>query len=175
MPQNDILAHPNVVLFISHGGMLGTMESLYHGVPMLLIPFFSDQFQNAYRISKSGYGQFLSNRDVTKESLSKAIAKILSNDAYLNRAKYASAVFKDNLAQPMDEAIFWIEHVAKFRGAKHLKSHAVHMSWITYLLIDILFATAMAIAVIVLLLRALIRRVCRNKKSKIGPRGKKSE
>lgn len=28
LPQNDILAHPNMVLFISHGGLFGTSESL---------------------------------------------------------------------------------------------------------------------------------------------------
>lgn len=43
MPQNDILAHKNVVLFISHGGLFGTSEALFHGVPLLLIPFFGDQ------------------------------------------------------------------------------------------------------------------------------------
>lgn len=42
LPQNDILAHKNVKLFISHGGTLGIIEGTYHAVPMLAIPVFGD-------------------------------------------------------------------------------------------------------------------------------------
>lgn len=43
MPQKDILAHKNVILFISHGGLFGTIEGTHRGLPILFIPFFGDQ------------------------------------------------------------------------------------------------------------------------------------
>lgn len=43
LPQSDILAHKNLILFITHGGVFGKQEGLYHGVPMLMIPFYGDQ------------------------------------------------------------------------------------------------------------------------------------
>lgn len=136
MPQNAILAHPNVILFISHGGAFGMSESLYYGVPLLMLPFFGDQFRNAHRIEVAGYGKMLNYRELTVETFAKAITDVTSDGTFLQRAKYASAVFNDNLVHPMAEAIFWIEHVAKFNGAAHLKSYAVNMSWFTYFMLD---------------------------------------
>lgn len=46
LPQNDVLAHTNIVLFIAHGGVFGKQEGIYHGVPMLFIPFYSDQVRH---------------------------------------------------------------------------------------------------------------------------------
>lgn len=165
MPQNDILAHKNVVLFISHGGAFGTSESLYHGVPLLLIPFFGDQFRNAHRISASGYGKFLTLNEITKETFSAALNELLSDDSFLAKAKQTGAIFKDNLVQPMDEAMFWIEHVSKFKGAKHLQSHAVHMSWFSYLLIDVVLVNIVGVLAILFTLYYLVKKLFSKKKT----------
>lgn len=42
-PQDDILAHPNVKLFITHGGLLSCTESIIRGKPVVGIPIFGDQ------------------------------------------------------------------------------------------------------------------------------------
>ena len=44
--QQDILSHKNIKLFITHGGLLSTMESIHYGVPLIGMPCFADQFMN---------------------------------------------------------------------------------------------------------------------------------
>ncbi|CAM8933974.1 unnamed protein product [Rhodiola kirilowii] len=45
-PQDLVLAHGSISLFISHCGWNSTIEALTLGIPFLCWPYFSDQFQN---------------------------------------------------------------------------------------------------------------------------------
>ena len=49
LPQNDLLGHKKTRLFIAHGGNNGQMEGLYHGLPMIVMPFGGDQMYSAWR------------------------------------------------------------------------------------------------------------------------------
>jgi MGT family glycosyltransferase len=45
VPQTQLL--PDVDVFITHGGLSSTQEGLMAGVPLIVIPFVNDQFDNA--------------------------------------------------------------------------------------------------------------------------------
>lgn len=78
-PQDAILAHPNVKLFITHGGLLSTTESIYFGKPVLGIAVFGDQALNMKRAAKAGYGVQIDYKNVTEEGISWALDKILNS------------------------------------------------------------------------------------------------
>lgn len=73
------LAHPNVRLFITHGGLLSTTETVYHGVPIIAIPILGDQKMNAYHAERGGYGIVLPFKELTEEKLSGLLDEILTN------------------------------------------------------------------------------------------------
>lgn len=173
LPQNDILAHKNMVLFISHGGVFGTVESVWHGVPMILIPFFGDQHRNSMRAVRAGYGKHLPYFSINNDTLLHAVQELLTNKSYYNKAKEMSTIFKTNLVPPMQEAMFWIEYVCQFSGAQHLKSHAVHMNWFSYLLIDVWLVIGFGVFSVVLLIGFVFRWCCC--RGKIQQRKRKNE
>lgn len=159
MPQSDILAHPNIILFIAHGGMFGNFEAVARGVPLLIFPVFADQHRNAMRVANAGYGKYMNFKDITSDSLFNVIQELITNKSYSNKAKEISTIFGDNLVHPLDEATFWIEYVCRHRGAKHLKSYAVEMSLFSYLLLDVIFVTIFSIFLIIWMLYFVLRRM----------------
>lgn len=83
VPQLAVLRHAQV--FISHAGMNSTMESLYHGVPMVLIPQMPEQEMVAKRVVHFGLGKLLPRDEVTTAALLHA-ANSLLRDPYLEMA-----------------------------------------------------------------------------------------
>ncbi|KAH0809858.1 hypothetical protein GEV33_012934 [Tenebrio molitor] len=83
LPQQDILAHPNVRAFISHGGLLSTIETVYHGVPIVGIPVFGDQKNNIAAAMNNGFAVSMPLAEITEEKLSWALNEVLNNPTYI--------------------------------------------------------------------------------------------
>ncbi|KAJ9582123.1 hypothetical protein L9F63_003537, partial [Diploptera punctata] len=77
LPQFDILNHPKVVAYIGHGGLLGTIEAVYAGVPMLGIPILGDQGMNVASMEMSNMGVRLDFNDINKQNILNALNTIL--------------------------------------------------------------------------------------------------
>jgi MGT family glycosyltransferase len=77
LPQVSVL--PQVDLVITHAGNNTTTESLHFGKPMIALPLFWDQHDNAQRIDETGFGVRLPTYAFTDEQLSGAIDSLLSN------------------------------------------------------------------------------------------------
>ncbi|CAH0555378.1 unnamed protein product [Brassicogethes aeneus] len=167
LPQNDILGHPNVKLFITHGGLLSTTETIYHGVPVLTIPIFGDQKMNANQMIQHGFGQSISYEDLNEENnIRTAINEMLTNTKYKNNAKQRSKIMHDQPNKPMDTAIFWIEYVIRHNGAPHLRTAGLDLAWYQYISLDV-YAFVISVSIlVVLILSKLFKICCRKTKTK---------
>ena len=83
LPQASLL--PQVDLVITHGGNNTVTECLHHGKPMVVLPLFWDQFDNAQRIHESGFGRRLPTYDSGRAELTAAIEGLLADDALADR------------------------------------------------------------------------------------------
>jgi len=66
---------------------------------------------------------------------------------YQKNAKIASERFKDRPMSPVESVVYWTEYVLRHKGASHLKSQALNLTWYQYLLIDVI-STFLVIAFI---------------------------
>jgi MGT family glycosyltransferase len=83
LPQTSVL--PQVDLVITHGGNNTVTECLWFGKPMVLLPLFWDQYDNAQRIHETGFGTRLETYTHEPAELTQAIDKLLGDDALKTR------------------------------------------------------------------------------------------
>ncbi|XP_037024343.1 UDP-glycosyltransferase UGT5-like [Bradysia coprophila] len=166
LPQRDLLCHPNVRLFWSHGGNLGTTESVWCGVPALITPFYGDQFVNSAYLKKRGMADTLLYEDLDEpDRVYDALLKLL-NPRYAERAKIVSSNLRNRPMTPSETAVWWIQYILA-NGSEFIKSPATDMSWFVYYSLDVVFVLScifvLAVYIIVLPLKVLIKRASRSK------------
>ncbi|VVD03918.1 unnamed protein product [Leptidea sinapis] len=155
-PQADLLRHEKVVLFITQGGLQSIDESIEAGVPMLCIPIMWDQWYNAARISKLNIGTWMNVREVTEKQFKEGILNITQNRTlrYRENVIKLRELYHDKPLTSLESAVWWIEHVIRHKGGKHLRSPAFNMAATDYYEMNLIFVVALILlsaAVVVLL------------------------
>ncbi|XP_055846093.1 UDP-glycosyltransferase UGT5-like [Episyrphus balteatus] len=138
LPQDDILAHPNVRLFITHGGQGSVVESQYHGVPMVGIPLFSEQGTNVGNLVKEGFGLGVDYATLTHDEFSKTVNEVLTNNRYRDNVQRFARIYKDRPMTAKETAVYWVEYVLRHRGAPHMQSPAIHLNHFQLMSLDVI-------------------------------------
>ncbi len=94
LPQPSIL--PMVDLVITHGGNNTVTECFHNGQPMILLPLFWDQYDNAQRVHETGFGVRLRTYAFEAAEMTAAIDRLLGDDALHARLAAASDRLRAN-------------------------------------------------------------------------------
>ncbi|XP_037293404.1 UDP-glucosyltransferase 2 isoform X2 [Manduca sexta] len=163
LPQQDLLGHPKIKAFITHGGLLSMFETVYHGVPIVTIPVFCDHDANAAKAEVDGYAKKLELQHLTSEQLYNAIKEVIDDSKYKTEVKYRQVLLRDQKESPLDRAVYWTEYVIRHKGAYHLQSPAKDLNFFQYYLLDValvFFITLITMyALISLVLRYSLKRI----------------
>ncbi|KAF5270902.1 hypothetical protein FQR65_LT17760 [Abscondita terminalis] len=161
LPQRDLLAHKNMKLFITHGGLLSTTEAVYNGVPMVGIPVFGDQAANVAESVSKGIAVTVPFLELSEEKLCSAISEVMNNSKYRQNIQKRSRVFKDQPVKPMEKAVFWVEYVLRHDGAHHLKTSAFKLHWLQLYSVDVISIICVIIVVFVYIVKKVLKCTCR--------------
>ncbi|XP_038557937.1 UDP-glucuronosyltransferase 2A1-like [Micropterus salmoides] len=168
MPQNDLLGHPKIKVFVAHGGTNGVQEAIYHGVPVVGVPLFFDQYDNLLRLKERGAAKLLTINTLDKDdNFLKAIQEVLNEPSYKMNMQRLSRLHRDQPLKPLDTALFWIEFVMRHKGAAHLKAESYRLPWYYYHSVDVLMSFLATVVVIMFLPLVFFKFVCPGKWLKI--------
>ncbi|XP_066045465.1 UDP-glucuronosyltransferase 1A1-like isoform X10 [Chamaea fasciata] len=146
LPQNDLLAHPKTRAFITHGGSHGVYEGICNAVPMVLMPLFGDQMDNAKRVESRGAGLTLNILEMTSNDISTALKAVINDKKYKENIQRLSDLHLDRPIHPLDLAVHWVEFVMRHKGAPHLRPAAHDLNWVQYHSLDVIaFLAAVAL------------------------------
>ena len=73
LPQQDILAHPNLKVFITHAGQSSMQELLCHQKPALAVPVQGDQPLNAKELVRMEVGLSVPYSSMNEDDLYQVI------------------------------------------------------------------------------------------------------
>ncbi|KAG8039572.1 hypothetical protein G9C98_008215 [Cotesia typhae] len=181
LPQIAILKHKNIKVFVTHGGMMGTQEAITYGVPMVGIPIFRDQFINLHAYEQQKIAIVVKLDNLTADSLTYAVNKILKDPTYNENVKKLSSLFLDRPTSPMDTAIYWVEYTA--RHGNVLQSPGSELSWWQLYFVDINLFFTICIIFIIYIIRLFFKllskiiniRKLNNENSQINYKTKKNK
>uniref|UniRef100_A0A914YB19 UDP-glucuronosyltransferase n=1 Tax=Panagrolaimus superbus TaxID=310955 RepID=A0A914YB19_9BILA len=157
LPQSDLLSHPRMKGFISHGGFNSVLETARRGIPAIILPFFFDQFRNGKMIEHREIGRIISKIDFGEESLKFALKEILYNPKYKNAAERLKSLMTKKPNQPDDTFLKWTNFLLEHGNLPELISIGAKMNLISYLSLDVIATMILFLILSILFIKMVFK------------------
>ncbi|CAM9189913.1 unnamed protein product, partial [Ectocarpus fasciculatus] len=109
VPQFAVLADPVVKVFVSHCGANSVHESLFHGVPIVALPFFDDQRYNGRRLLELGLASACLSKEngkISQMEVEKAVMDAIENvNGIRETVSHASEELRLNPGRGLDRLL----------------------------------------------------------------------
>ncbi|KAK5638203.1 hypothetical protein RI129_012498 [Pyrocoelia pectoralis] len=161
LPQQHILKHPNIKLFITQGGQQSLEEAIFAHVPMIGVPFYADQPYNVKKIARKGIGLEINPKHLEKEHLKDAILEVINNPRYKDNVRKLAELARDQPMTGVEKAVWWSEYVIRHKGARHLRSALLDIPWYQYLLLDVICVLGLSLTALIGLMYAICKLLIR--------------
>ena len=138
------------------------------------VPVTGDQPANAYEIERVGFGLRVPFAELTEEKLLKAIQEVLNDPKYAAKAKEHGSLLTDNINNPLDKAVWWLEFILRHPGNK-MRSPVHDLAWYQYFLIDVWVFVFGTLTLIVGIFYKMIAFCCCKRKKSEFPKTVKSK
>jgi len=163
LPQQDLLANPKVVLFLTHGGAGSIQETICHKTPIVGIPIAMDQHMNVADAEAKGLGLLQDWHSLEAPALLAAIKEVIEEPGYRAAVENLSELIMDTPQHPLDRAVWWLEYLLRHPHNPGMRSPATQLAWYQYFLLDVITFFLIILALAVYLLRKLVLYCCAKK------------
>ena len=160
VPQQDLLAHPNLKVFVTHGGLFSAMEAIYNNVLLVGIPHAFDHRPVISRLQRKNVAILIEFSDLDADTLLAAVKRAFEDQSMAASMSELSRLFKDVPMRPVEKAAWWVEFVCRHKGADFLKPKARHLPWYKYYNLDICLAISGFILIVILGMGKLVEKLC---------------
>jgi glucuronosyltransferase len=160
LPQQDILAHPKLKVFITHAGQSSFQETLCHQKPVVAISIGGDQHCNARESENMGFGIAQLFQTLDEDELYNALDNVLNDPKYTENAQKMGSLLNDQINRPLDRAAWWIEHIMRHPGMYKGRSPVHKLYWFQYFLLDVFAVILVALYIIFKIVKLLCMTLC---------------
>lgn len=154
VPQQSVLNHANIRLFITHGGLCSLYEAMYFKVPIIGIPFTGEQYYYLNHAVNNGWALRLEYKNISLFSLTWAITTATEDLSMKDQAVYANILLRDQMYRPLDKAIHHVNYVLR-HGSRQMRSPTINFGFLKYHSLD----TAMILFIVIVVLTKIVALV----------------